>query len=482
MKMIKVISKYMKTTIGLCMLAGLMACSNEESGGLRQDEAREIGISGAVITRAAGESRASNDGYQPLTNNPDYGTIHIKHTAEASYDGDAGDSLGFTANEGMLNYPSPPQYWYWNGATKHIFHAWTEPTDGNTQGDGKSLTGKNEDGTYWVNMEMNGQDGKPYDHIEGDSVRHRLSNLEYFIGAAKGPVTLAENGTVVRLDFEHLVAKIVILGIWRAYGAGNTEQVLTDNVKFYMPNMPKKAYWTTGIKDVSEWNSVQPEKPQVLPITDSNYSKNEEDYGVEGTLGDSTCFYIFPCKFADKNPLGEGEDYELGKIEFQYGDNWYFGSLANVTAVPALKAGECVALRLLLVDGTVYGQVPHIEPWNVSKNEQSSHDKPGIYDEKDWKRYIDWVKECETNESKKQYPPAGLFDEDGNLNLYCELDLRNEGGAYMNPEKLFPEGNNGVLKGNGHRIRTTDEGYWDKFADKLDDITIETKAYNKSEG
>ncbi len=449
-----------------------MACCNEENAGLWQDEAREIGFSGAVVTRAVGESRASGDGYQPMTGNPDYGTIHIKHTVETADGKYAADSLGFTAREGMLEYPTQ-QYWYWSN-TRHIFHAWTEPTDGDTQSGGSvgsPLTGTDTDGTHWVSMAMD----TTYNHVEGDSVRHRLSNLEYFIGAAEGPVTLAENGRVVRLDFEHLVAKIVILGIWHATSAGNTEQVMTDDVKFCMPNMPKKAYWTTGIQTVGDWNAVQLEKPHVLPITDNKYSTDEDDYGVEGMLGDSTCFYIFPCKFAEKK-LGQEEDYELGKIEFYYNDTWYFGSLANVTAVPELKAGECVSLKLLLVDGTVYGLLPHIVPWNTPKNEQSTHDRPGIYDETDWQRYLDWIAECKEKPEKKNYPPAGLFDEDGNLNLYCDLNLDS-----APDELLFPnDASEGVLKGNGHRIKTGSD--WSSLSDKLDDITIGNTEYNKSKG
>ncbi len=102
----------------------------------------------------------------------------------------------------------------------------------------------------------------------------------------------------------------------------------------------------------------------------------------------------------------------------------------------------------------------------------------------DWQRYIDWILECqeaESNGTPKPEPPAGLFDDEGNLNLYCDLDLRGVDNKYARlpdvKELLFPEGG-GQLKGNGHRIKVNDGTSWKSgITDKLDDVYVGKTGY-----
>ncbi len=489
----------MKRTITyVCILAGLASCSDEEGGGIPRT-GREIGFSGAVSRAAAGDT-PGEEVYDIMTDNPDYGTVYIHHTRNGSFtykdpqyhDADS-DLLAYKANAGRLDpvkdggSPAEDCLWYWDGSdTQHVFHAWTLPKDsaeGGGLAEGEAVAGLDpgSDRYGWVSLSMN----KRY---EGGK---RLSNLEYFIGAVKGPVSLRDGSTSVLLDFRHLVAKIIVEDIQyvRADGSMTTLND-SDDVFFSMPNMPNRAYWTTGVPAKSESDSFDLQKagkqePRLLAldlkdeelegIPEADTINGEKDYGVSGTLNRGWCFYIYPCTFASRNTL----DNELGEIEFKYKNNWYYGTLASLTHLKKLEAGQCIALTLLLKDGDVDGLYPHITEWSTTEGEAPQHDHPGIYDEADWKKYIDWMKECEEAEKAGQTPPeppAGLFDENGDLNIYGNLDLRSMGNDYSSPDKLrFPEGG-GKLKGNGHRVKTDSD--WSNLQDSLEDIWISENGEN----
>lgn len=473
----------MKTTICLCFLAGLAVCGCEGDSGSWQEGPCEIGFSGSVETRAADNTNEP----KPLTDT--YGIVHIRHTREGSYSvGDYKDAdvdMTFTTNGGMLN-PAPAGYWYWDGQTEHIFHAWTEPdtgTDGQGTGNTESLVGEdNENSLRWVDLSMD-NDAKNYSQVEGDTVRYRLSNLEYFIGAAKGPVNLQENGGTVTLNFKHLVAKIVVLDI-RYVDPDGIPKTLGDDepVPFNMPHMPNRAYWTTGVPEAGVmphlYGGLEDENDK--KVYNDDFRGNEENYGVSGTLYKGTCFYIYPCRF-------KGND-EFCEIEFKYGGKWYYGTLASLTGVDVLNAGDCISLSLLLKAGEVRGLYPHIVDWGSDEKSAPSHDKPGIYSETDWQRYVDWVLECQEADAAgktRPEPPVGLFDEQGNLNLYCDLDLRNLANKYLSlsgvNKLLFPDGD-GQLNGNGHRIKVKDGTNWNSnVTEKMDDVYVGKTEYNIGE-
>lgn len=483
----------------LCVLAGVAACSRGEEPGTLPDEACGIGFYGSVATRAAAAAPPAR--YIPMTDNPYYGTVHVRHTrnGKLNIDGyaDADNQLSFEANAGLLkpikDDPATPDnnyLWYWEKRdTPHVFHAWTLPTDGTKQGDGEKIVTIDEQypdrfGTVNLSMDKRYEFESP-EQFEGEDgnkidVNGRLSNLEYFIGAVKGPVNMADNGsTNVTLDFKHLVAKIIVADIKHRTSDGALQDV-TGSVAF---NMPNRAYWTTGVPaddgnyDLSEVASVAPhllalnqteeeeEKEKKVDFKGYSYEMGVSDYGVSGTLEKGWCFYIYPCEFDATNTEG----HKMGEIEFRLDDSWYYGMLESLTGVKELQAGDCTALTLLLMDGEIRGLYPHIVDWSTDKKEVEHHDRPGIYNEDDWKKYIDWIKECDQSGESKPEPP-GLFDKGGNLNLYCDLDLRNQPSQYATPDKLlFPEGG-GKLAGNGHRVKTTSD--WSKFKDNLTDIHV----------
>lgn len=479
----------------LCVLAGLTACSREECDVPSSADVSGIGISGSISTRAAMGTSADN--YRPLTES--YGTVYVRHTRNGELNipdyKDAENKMSFKVSGGTLNpVKNEPQEsdsgyrWYWDGSTTgHVFHAWTMPKDGhnddwsyNDQGD--PLVELDERGRFGtVNLSME----KQYERTEGDTVKGHLSNLEYFIGAVKGPVTLTDNGsTNVTLDFKHLVAKIIVAEIKHIDPDGAMQDV-SGEIPFGMPNMPNKAYWTTGVPAGTQpdynLTEVATHAPRLLALVQQEeeeldfggytYSMTDADYGVSGTLRKGWCFYIYPCRFDAGNTLSN----KMGEIEFNFGSRWYYGTLESLTGVNELKAGECISLTLLLMDGNVQGLHPHIVDWNTNGSDVEHHDHPGIYNVDDWKKYIDWVNEYNASGEPKPAPPAGLLDENGNLNLYCDLDLRYEDSKYANPGSLKFQGN-GKLKGNGHRVKTTTD--WNDLKDELTDIYISADGKN----
>lgn len=484
----------------LCILAGLAACSREDGSEIMPNEACEIGLYGSVATRAV--EAESPAGYTPMTDNPYYGTVHVRHTRNGKLNiegyADADKQQSFEANAGLLqpvkDVPAKPESdyrWYWeNSNTPHVFHAWTLPTDGKKQGEGEAIA-RIDDGQYadrfgMVDLSMEKQyefeTPEQFEDKDGNKIdiNGRLSNLEYFIGAVKGPVNMADNGsTNVTLEFKHLVAKIIVAEIKHRKSDGALQDV-DESVSFNMPNMPNKAYWTTGVPaddgnyDLSKVASVAPhllaltqiEEAEVVDFKDYSYQMQASYYGVSGTLEKGWCFYIYPCKFDATNT----QTHKMGEIEFQLGTTWYYGTLESLTGVKELQAGDCIALTLLLMDGEIRGLYPHIVDWSTDEKEVEHHDHPGIYNEDDWKKYIDWIKEYDQSGDPKPEPPAGLLDGDGNLNLYCDLDLRTQPSQYSTPDKLlFPEGG-GKLVGNGHRVKTTSD--WSKLKDNLTDIYV----------
>ncbi len=487
-----------KAIISLCVLAALAACESEDAapGGAAWDDGvpREIGFSGAVFLRDIANG-LPEDSFEVLT--ADYGTVYVRHTrngsyAQGEYKDAATDTLWLGMNIGDLQQKNGyDSVWYWGPMdTLHVFHAWTLPADEPHEGkddDTKVVTLDDSCRYGTVDLSMDRKSSTVKDSLK------ILSNLEYFIGAVWGPSSLRKNGsTRARLDFRHLVAKIIVEDILYIESDGTAKS--TGNVEFSMPNMPNKAYWTTGVPTRSErydLHEVAGQTPRLLDI-DDNPPKGfapleEKDYGVSGILKEKGwCFYIYPCMFADKNPLGK----EMGEIEFRYTDpisnieKCYYGTLDALTdTLPGLRAGECMALKLLLEAGEVGGIHPHIVDWNTSPGETDAeqHDRPGIYDEADWQKYVDWVNECgeaEKNNKPLPEPPAGLFDKDGNLNLYNDLDLRSLNSKYASPPDLrFPEG--GKLKGNGHRVKTSSG--WSAHQDDLDDVYVFSTNDSKTE-
>lgn len=424
--------------------------------------------------------------YESMTDT--YGKIYVYHTRTGRFESgaykDATDCMDFIPSGGVLmQQTNPDGHWYWDSPSQHLFHAWNLPTDGETQTEGGqalvTLGQDNRLGT--VDLSMDGW----YEEATGG----RLSNLEYFVGAVNGPVNFTGNGgSQVLLSFEHLVAKITVTDIIHVKReGGSTTLEATDDVKFTMPNMPSKAYWTTGVpaekpQDESTLKDLAV-PPTLLPLKGKegyDYQTENIEYGVEGTLHGGGCsFYIYPCDF--ENATRPGSSEKLAEITFEYGEYMFFGTLEGL-GVGELKAGQHLSVKLLLKDGTVQGIDPYITDWNTGNNDAPWREKPGIYSLGDWKRYMDWVEECKTNPNVKNTPPEGLFGEDENgnptLTFYEDLDLNGVDKKYKFPTDasgfVFPDGKDGKVDGKGHRVRVPEGTSCEDGNNVVDDLYLQT--------
>ena len=70
--------------------------------------------------------------------------------------------------------------------------------------------------------------------------------------------------------------------------------------------------------------------------------------------------------------------------------------------------------------------------------------------------------------------PAGLFDEKGNVNLYCDLDLTSASNYTETGllDYLMTEGNK--IIGNGHRLKSATQWDKDKYENVLEDLWVTT--------
>ena len=198
-----------------------------------------------------------------------------------------------------------------------------------------------------------------------------------------------------------------------------------------------------------------------------------EDYGVSGKLQRGDAFYIFPCKFSDQNKITK---QPFGQIQFKLNNAWYYGTLESITTVKELKAGECISVTLRMKDGTVKGIYPHIDEWSGpwSGEDITQHDRPGIYNETDWQRLIDWLERWKTNHDEPA--PPGLLDEYGNLNLYGNLNVSGLADKYSQSDLIteYLQETKARLKGNDHRIKMKNSG-WSADVDCVDELYVSEK-------
>ena len=469
-----------KIIICLSVWAGLAACSREESG-LPVDGIRPITFLGYVQDVAPGTRALAGAAVDPKEEviTDSYAPVYIQRTAEERYNGgkytDMADFAAFSVPMNGTLKSSDGGVWYWNDDKRLLFHAWTRPK--NEKGD--TLVSVDKSKRFGTVEDFSMNERHQYIYVQEDGKKDTTyfrSNLEYFIGAVQGPVTENSNASLsVKLPFKHLVAKIVVVKIMYIHHDGASENLENAEIPFYMPNMPAKAYWKTGVPaSVAEWSTYTAEGPEVTltPPEGSGYpSLAPEDFGVSGTLSPGDAFYIYPCRFADKNNVTSGP---FGEIQFRYENSWFYGSLETITAVQGLEAGQCLGVMLQLKDGTVKGIYPHITDWSDDQSDLPVHDRPGIYDENEWKMFVDWLKDRETKPGLE--PPAGIFDDDGNLNLYANLDLTADGDASYADigdllKKYFDTTEGKKLKGNGHRIKTNTQ-WSEDLKDCIDNLYI----------
>ena len=478
-----------KIIICLSVWAGLAACSREESG-LPVDGIRPITFLGYVQDVAPGTRALAGAAVDPKEEviTDSYAPVYIQRTAEERYNGgkytDMADFAAFSVPMNGTLKSSDGGVWYWNDDKRLLFHAWTRPK--NEKGD--TLVSVDKSKRFGTVEDFSMNERHQYIYVQEDGKKDTTyfrSNLEYFIGAVQGPVTENSNARLsVKLPFKHLVAKIVVVKIMYIHHDGASENLENAEISFYMPNMPAKAYWTTGVPEsVSEWETYEAKEPKVTiepPTVSEDYPRlGETDFGVSGKLSPGDAFYIYPCKFSDVNDVTKGK---FGDIQFRYNNSWFYGSLETITAVQGLEAGQCLGVMLQLKDGTVKGIYPHITDWSDDQSDLPVHDRPGIYDENEWKMFVDWL--CSRDTYPGLEPPAGIFGEDGNLNLYGNLDLTADGDASYADigdllKKYFDTTEGKKLKGNGHRIKTNKQWSKEDLEDYIDDLYITAEGKNE---
>ena len=458
-----------KIMICLSVWAGLAACSREEAG-LPADSIHPVTFFGRVQDAAPGTRALAGAAEDPKDEliTDSYKPVYIQRTVEERYVTDSysdmDDFAEFSVPRNGRLESSKGGKWYWNGEKHQLFHAWTRPImDGKDGKTGDTLVSVDASRRFGKVKDFSMNERHQYIYVQDGGKRDTTyirSNLEFFIGAAIGPVTEYTNaGLSVTLPFKHLVAKIVVVDISYVDHDGASKSLPEESViPFYMPNMPQRAYWTTGVPESvpDAWETYKAEEPKVTldpPTESEEYPKlKEEDFGVSGELSPGDAFYIYPCKFGETNSVTSGK---FGDIQFRHNGSWFYGSLETITAVPELEAGDCLGVTLQLKDGTVKGLYPHIVDWNVPQEQPiPQHDQPGIYDENEWKMFVDWLRVYAENPEVD--PPAGIFDEQGNLNLYANLDLTGLGDTYANIDDLLGKYFTGEkkLNGHGHRLKT----------------------------
>lgn len=204
----------------------------------------------------------------------------------------------------------------------------------------------------------------------------------------------------MNLLFQHLVAKIYIRKITRINSDGSAIYIdIKDTIptKDYsclgirFTQMPQRGIFTTGI------GQTEPELQHPMVVADPTAPK--------GVFVNKQEVILFPPFSFDE--AGEIIVY-LAKIDsgnlFQ--TQSYSGNLKDlVGSLPWLKAGEALALDLILTDGKVTGSAAWIVKWNDTANEEVTIPaKKGIYTKDDLLDVINngnWDDYCEEIDGKK---------------------------------------------------------------------------------
>lgn len=361
-----------RISIPLLLLCAMMVgCSQDEAYSdyasgtdVRFDNTTVLVASDRTSTRAISKDDPFNGDYAGLEASDS--TIYLTHEKpwddiflSMKVDGESKGGIVKYRTEsgknGQLVSQETGQALKWeNSASTHQFHAWIIP-----ENSGNAIV-MNPDGMAGtVNFEPNYDDPN--------------EPLEYFIGTMTEPLTYKDNGLSVSMVFRHLVSKVYIRKITRIFSDGTHHDVdLTTNpsiVGISFPDMPQTATFNTGI-DKGEFSSV------IANIGDG------KGVFVNFIELQNPAFHLPPFDFK-----------EHGRFEVSLAENdgnglyyvyTYHGHLKDITTLEELKAGEAMALDLILTDGKVTGIFVYIVNWNDRSNETLSIPaKDGIYSSED---------------------------------------------------------------------------------------------------
>lgn len=291
-----------------------------------------------------------------------------------------------------------------NSTSEHLFHAWTIP----------------ENSTNTIVMAPDGKTGMVN---FGPFYDESKVPLEYFIGTMIGPLTYKGNGLSVSMEFRHLVSKIYIRNITRIRSDGSRQIISSGSnpgiLCITFPDMPQQGLFNAGL-DKNEFPSV---------VADVSSDK--------GVVAMYSPFHFPPFNFDEygRFEVTLDEKDEEGILHYMY---TYYGHLKDITTLKELKAGEAMALDLILADGKVTGMSVWIVNWYDEPAQTISIPaKKGIYSYGDlWAAY---------NNGKgwnwDDYAVEKV------IRLYNNLDLTSEEVVYI----PIPDGY--VFDGMGHNIK-----------------------------
>lgn len=359
-----------RISIPLLLLCVVMAgCSqdeayNDDASGteVRFDNTTVLVSSDRTSTRAIDKDDPFNGEYAGLeasentiylTHEKPWGDIYMQMKVDEQDKGDIVKYKTESGKNGQLMSQDAGESLKWENSTSpHQFHAWSIPEN---SGNAIAMNPDGKTGTVHF--------GPFYDTDK--------EPLEYFIGTMTEPLTYKDNGLSVSMEFQHLVSKVYIKKLTRITSDGS-HHTIDDNISeanhvgylcITFPDMPQTGTFDTGID-----GDVFP--PSVVA---------DDVEGKKGIIVKrKRTFHLPPFNF---------KQYGRFEVTLAEPDNdglyymyTYHGHLEDITTLTELKAGEAMALDLILTDGKVTGISVYIVDWNDESDETISIPaKKGIY-------------------------------------------------------------------------------------------------------
>lgn len=374
------------------MLAGVFsACSNDEDGAFSQADG-QVMFQGMV---EQGQTASRADEFELIgTSDARFGDIHICMGVDGEF-----ESSVYTYAEGVLGrlaVQSGYNALNWHGETQeHDFYAWTRPAGINMSASSQLQT----EGTVTFG-------------------REEETGLEDFIVARNEGITYETNSSYVELTFYRPVAKIQLDSLVHISADGTRTPLSSCTITF--PNL-----YLTATFDAKRILSAD-EEPRDVWKTDEQQTqwqtglewRNDAVPNSEGNYED--VLYVYPFDFESVGTLGEEEQPGYFILTATVGsgssstEKTYRASLAGITSLTGLKAGEVLHLALQVADGAVAGFGSYIRGWNSEERENASHSRPGIYTQADAEALLQYLQDGDSSDL-----PVYFYEEENGVKVIC---------------------------------------------------------------
>ena len=192
----------------------------------------------------------------------------------------------------------------------------------------------------------------------------------------------------------------------------------------------------------------------------------QEDKAWGKINGDKDVLYVHPFAFEKDGESQEASQPGYFMLKATVGERpvekTYRASLAGITALTELKAGQELHLILQVADGAVGGFGSYIKGWNTEGEETVTHSRPGIYSQADAEALLRYLQ----NGDASNIPPYFYEEEEGVkvIRLYTHADWSSLTGKLEIPSGWLLDGNGysvgmgtgGSLSGNFIDVYTPD--------------------------